>query len=121
MLRMQSIALLVAATLAASGAGAAPLDEVDARAEPGEAMTEPHDGAHLDEGARPYAERRYDRRRRRSHDAAGAPYIPPYGAPGGYAAGGMPYVGEWNYGQPPLPHAPPPPSPRGVHDGLYYY
>lgn len=113
MFRTQSIALLLAASLAAPCVAAAEaLDDAEA----GEAVTEPHDGALPHERVRPYPERRYEHRRRRhSHESYGPPPYDVPGVVGGYA----PYGGEWNYGQP--PREPPPESPRGLHNGLYYY
>jgi hypothetical protein len=104
------IAATFAALLAASpavaeddmGAGGAPADPT---------LVEPQD--------RPPPERRRRREpRRRTH---GAEVVPGYGAPNrpvDFYSGAV--VGEWNYGQPPQPEAPPP-SPRGLHNGLWYY
>jgi hypothetical protein len=75
-------------------------------------------------------ERLAEQRQRQRHrqqagqNAGGYPGQTPYayGPPnGGYGAGGG-YSGDYgNYGDPPPPRPAPPQSPRGLHDGLWYY
>jgi hypothetical protein len=109
MFKTSSIAAILAAVIAASSADAAPR-----RGASGEAGQE--DGvAELRGDVRPPSERR---RWRRSRPEAAAPYYDadPY-------SGGAPYypsAGEWSYGQG-RTHEAPPPSRRGLHDGLWYY
>ncbi|MBY6240196.1 hypothetical protein [Methylosinus sp. Sm6] len=103
---------LIAATLTAifAASSAAANDELGAGGAPASpGYSEPQDRAP------PMPERRRHRERRRYH---GADYLPGYGPPG-RAIDDAYSLGEWNYGQP--PQEAPAPSPRGLHNGLWYY
>jgi hypothetical protein len=83
------------------------------------AQEERHD---LWEGSERLAEQRRRHRHRQAYpagqNAGGYP-----GQNGGYNYGyGGGYLGDYDtYGNPPPPRPAPPQSPRGLHDGLWYY
>ncbi|BGE83877.1 MULTISPECIES: hypothetical protein [Methylosinus] len=117
MLKNTLIAATFAALLAASSAAAEDgmADAMGASGAPVDpTLAEPQDQAP------PAPERRRRREPRRRYH--GADVVPGYapGRPADFYSGAV--VGEWNYGQPPQQQQEaPPPSPRGLHNGLWYY